>query len=173
MTSCNCILFNCMVAGTTVICSRKSKNALQEDRMENDVNAATVEERPMLLPPGDNPLECRYCFREFNNRQRVIRHERIHTGEKPFKCNECQRQFADESTLRQHARVHSEVLLPCNDCGKSFRSRNGLKFHRCFVYLFNPRSSRQIDNDMSANSEQPLPTVTGKKYVICISRSEC
>ena len=73
---------------------------------------------------------CDRNHRNFNQRQKIIRHLHVHTRYKPFKCEECGHSFAIESMLEQHMRTHSgEKPYACKQCGKHFATSSSLSIH--------------------------------------------
>ena len=45
---------------------------------------------------------CRYCGKGFATKQRLERHERIHTGVRPYVCEICSKAF----TQKEHKNYH-------------------------------------------------------------------
>lgn len=73
---------------------------------------------------------CSRNHRNFNQRQKIIRHLHVHTRYKPFVCNVCNHSFAVESMLEQHMRTHSgEKPYKCKICDKHFATSSSLSIH--------------------------------------------
>lgn len=84
------------------------------------------------FPPGRRLYRCGLCERDFNRKQHLKIHQRIHTGERPYTCSICSARFRHALTLKRHSRIHTgEKPYVCDQCGKTFRNDGGLKFHQC------------------------------------------
>ena len=46
--------------------------------------------------------QCKFCVKRFPTRQRLERHERIHTGVRPYSCHVCGKAF----TQKEHCNYH-------------------------------------------------------------------
>ncbi|XP_049274720.1 histone-lysine N-methyltransferase PRDM9 [Rhipicephalus sanguineus] len=74
---------------------------------------------------------CAHCPYSSNNKQHVIKHERIHTGERPFVCHVCRRGFTQRSALNSHLLVHTaERPYECPDCGQRFTHSSTMEQHQ-------------------------------------------
>lgn len=72
----------------------------------------------------------RHHGKEFNQRQKLLRHIHIHTNYKPCSCPICGLTFAVDSMLKQHLRTHSgEKPFSCTICGKKFATSSSLSIH--------------------------------------------
>lgn len=84
------------------------------------------------LPSGRSKYQCEWyhCKKTFNQRQKLLRHIRVHTSYKPFTCKECNKSFSTEDILAQHLRIHSgEKPFKCHLCPKMFATSSSLKIH--------------------------------------------
>ncbi|VEN48893.1 unnamed protein product, partial [Callosobruchus maculatus] len=68
-----------------------------------------------------NIFVCVKCGKRFNHRQRLIRHQLVHTDTRPFVCQECNASFKTRATLKNHLAVHrGEKRFTCKICGQKF-----------------------------------------------------
>lgn len=77
------------------------------------------------------PFKCTTCGQDFNQVSNLKRHERIHSDERKYKCRFCDKSFKYINSWRYHEGIHTNERAQCNACGLFFRSKNGLKKHRC------------------------------------------
>lgn len=85
------------------------------------------------MNPG--PFPCETCGRVFRFMTGYQRHKKeVHDelNEVSFKCNRCSEVFTDQDTLKRHQAEHERSV--CGDCGKQFRTRNGLQKHTKAVH---------------------------------------
>ncbi|PIO40373.1 hypothetical protein AB205_0001390, partial [Aquarana catesbeiana] len=50
--------------------------------------------------------ECRKCF---NEKEKLLTHQKIHPGGHPYSCSECGKYFTLKSNLRTHQKRHTEL----------------------------------------------------------------
>lgn len=54
----------------------------------------------------------------------------VFQGEKPYMCENCGKSFASKEYLKHHARIHSGLKpYKCENCGRAFAQRNSLHQH--------------------------------------------
>ena len=49
--------------------------------------------------------ECRWCFKEYDNKDKFERHLQHHNDEKPYRCPQCAKRFTREDSVRRHSLV--------------------------------------------------------------------
>lgn len=64
-------------------------------------------------------MSCKICGKEFTNKQRLYRHEKIHLNLKPFKCELCDRGFSRRDNLRAHEYMVHNIPKPEDEDGPS------------------------------------------------------
>ncbi|KAK7865814.1 hypothetical protein R5R35_001275 [Gryllus longicercus] len=89
--------------------------------------AIPCEKRLLLHVCGE--WTCQYCGKTFNNRQKWIEHERIHTGERPIKCRICDKSFRSWPARKIHENRHNPRVYECNYCAKTFKNKYKFQDH--------------------------------------------
>jgi uncharacterized Zn-finger protein len=79
---------------------------------------------------GEKPFKCPECDKTFTQQSALTQHMRIHTGEKPYQCHVCAKAFAHFGALVTHVRVHTGIQPFKCDCGKAYKARSGLSYHK-------------------------------------------
>ncbi|CCK73563.1 Zap1p NDAI_0G05800 [Naumovozyma dairenensis CBS 421] len=86
--------------------------------------------RHLKVHSGYKPCKCPVCNKCFSNLETLKQHQRTHTGEKPFQCHLCDKRFTIASSLKIHIRTHTgEKPLKCKICGKAFNESSNLSKH--------------------------------------------
>ena len=97
------------------------------DKAFNTKGNLTIHSRTHMLV---TPFMCGTCNKAFTSAKDLTRHLRTHTGEKPFKCRVCDKAFSDKSALTQHMGVHTDLRPYKCDCGKAYKGRSSLLYHK-------------------------------------------
>ena len=71
---------------------------------------------------------CKAAFRYKPDQDKHMR-QKHGTGE-TFDCTVCDYKGESKKLLKQHMDVHSDPKYKCEKCGKKYKSRGGLKYHR-------------------------------------------
>lgn len=115
------------------------------------------------------------CDKPFVQRQKLLRHVKVHTGYKPFDCKICKKTFASTETLNQHMKLHSgEKPFKCDICGKCFRGSSSLKIHirthtgekplKCKICGRKFSESSNLNKHMKTHNKGFQCEKCGKKY---------
>lgn len=81
----------------------------------------------------DLKLKCNHCSKKYQQKKDLQIHIKTkHTKElHQFACNLCSKTFIQKQFLAQHKKgVHEEKKHNCKFCGREFKWRSSLKYHR-------------------------------------------
>jgi len=74
---------------------------------------------------------CPTCYKNFQRKGDLTRHQHLHTGYKPHVCEKCGKAFAQYTGLKTHRNVHTrERPYQCNICSASFSDPSSCARHR-------------------------------------------
>uniref|UniRef100_A0A182JU90 Uncharacterized protein n=1 Tax=Anopheles christyi TaxID=43041 RepID=A0A182JU90_9DIPT len=72
---------------------------------------------------------CSVCGVSKRSQSDLVVHERAHTGERPFPCDHCDKTFASKKTLASHCISHLPRQNACELCGGRFNRKEHLTRH--------------------------------------------
>ncbi|XP_068627718.1 uncharacterized protein [Battus philenor] len=79
-------------------------------------------------------FECLLCDRVFQHRNSLLYHMLMHRDRQHY-CKDCDKGFYTAAALKIHRRVHSgDRPCACDECGRSFRQRSDLKYHKASIH---------------------------------------
>jgi len=79
---------------------------------------------------------CPTCFKSFQRKGDLTRHQHLHTGYKPHVCEDCGKSFAQYTGLKTHRNVHTrERPYSCNSCPATFSDPSSCARHRRETHL--------------------------------------
>ena len=94
----------------------------------------------MKVHDKSKAFKCDICFRVFKQKSNLERHYRTHTGEKPFACQVCDKKFARKFSLVQHQATHSEVRpFKCTICPEGRYFKTKHGLTNHMVYHYEPK----------------------------------
>lgn len=84
---------------------------------------------------NERPYVCTLCNMSFKAGSALRNHKMSkHQSERPHTCKYCSKTYKTRGALGNHIGVH-EMLFKCNDCGRSFASRNAATTHIKKIHL--------------------------------------
>ncbi|KAK3928428.1 Zinc finger protein with KRAB and SCAN domains 8 [Frankliniella fusca] len=72
---------------------------------------------------------CDQCEKTYRTKEHLEMHKRSHAGEKPYMCDVCAVRFTGKSSLRSHMKTHASRKYECKICQKVYSSYTGLYSH--------------------------------------------
>ncbi|XP_055918907.1 uncharacterized protein LOC129950959 [Eupeodes corollae] len=88
-------------------------------------------ERHEVVHCRQQPFQCQYCDQSFSTPSKLSRHLTAHAGKRPYPCKLCPKSYLLSHHLTRHMRSHKNGSgsYKCNDCQKSFGTRDDLIYH--------------------------------------------
>ena len=89
---------------------------------------------PFIKLPNLRSYKCQFCPQlQFVTAKNFSDHMLQVHNQKPFQCSDCSVAYMHKSNLEDHIRakhVSGEPDIPCDKCGKMFRTKTSLFVHR-------------------------------------------
>ena len=89
---------------------------------------------PFIKLPCSSSYKCQFCpHLQFVTAKNFSDHVLQIHNQKPFQCSDCSVAYMHKSNLEDHIRakhVSGEPDIPCDKCGKMFRTKTSLFVHR-------------------------------------------
>jgi uncharacterized Zn-finger protein len=82
---------------------------------------------------GQKCPDCGIVY-NFASARAFYAHRRLHRSSEEFVCDECGKSFRNRDGLRQHKKTHDDSEFPCESCDKKFRCKSGLTKHMGIVH---------------------------------------
>jgi uncharacterized Zn-finger protein len=120
--------------------------SMHKDLEESDLNAILLKIREMKLPDiqytndeqvtsevhQEDPLTCKLCKKQFNNKKTLQAHVRLNHRERKFACDfeGCQMKFSVQTVLKKHRNSHLKLkLYQCDECLGRFSAYSNAYVH--------------------------------------------
>lgn len=139
----------------------------EQELIEHSESAHTIDKQEADLEQKTKPAQCQICFRRFEDRQRVVSHQRRMYKKKNLQCALCGLKFANSVELNTHEmKQHGSSGFQCKICGKTFTQKysmiNHVKYmhteekqHQCTVCGMTFRLKGGLKTHMSNHVEIP------------------
>ena len=81
------------------------------------------------------PYQCKKCGKQFDRKQILVIHERVHSGDRPYHCDVCGKSFPIAGNLARHKLIHTgEKPWVCYICGKGCTQKSNMEAHIRLVH---------------------------------------
>ena len=91
----------------------------------------------------NKPHECKECGKQFDRKQILMVHERVHSGDRPYECDICGKRFPIAGNLARHKVIHTgKKPFVCYICGKGCTQKSNMEAHIRLVH----KVGKQKDN---------------------------
>ncbi|XP_041470863.1 zinc finger protein 624-like [Lytechinus variegatus] len=105
---------------------KKSKKPLETDiPTQEDLTVET-----QVNKEGELVYQCGTCEKSFSCLGKLKEHESFHKFSKGHTCPICDKKEINSRTLAKHMKTHEPLVLKCNECNRTYKTRAGLRKHR-------------------------------------------
>ncbi|KAJ8719916.1 hypothetical protein PYW07_011959 [Mythimna separata] len=119
---------------STVEHVEQDKLEIKLENVDSKISPKQKQYKQRAKYKGVEKCTCSVCGRTCANPSTYKAHMRSHSNEKPYPCPSCDKRYKDRGTLTRHMNrnhVQQKRLrnFICENCGKSFFSKNDVKVH--------------------------------------------
>ena len=104
---------------------------------------------------GNKPYQCNKCGKQFDRKQILVIHERVHSGDRPYECDICGKSFPIAGNLARHKIIHTgEKPYVCYICGKGCTQKSNMEAHVRLVHKVETDGDEFIKYERKGNKKE-------------------
>ena len=104
-------------------------DASEDETSLNGAFDASFLEVSMSETASESRLQCAICDKQFNRKDNLKRHSKIHLDTPQFHCTYCNQYFDSNERLQKYRSNKHETHNLCSSCGKTILTRTAVKKH--------------------------------------------
>ena len=102
----------------------------------------------------NKPHECKECGKQFDRKQILVIHERVHSGDRPYECDICGKRFPIAGNLARHKVIHTgQKPFVCYICGKGCTQKSNMEAHIRLVHKVE-KEKEQLNKSVMKNQRK-------------------